>query len=262
MMAGHAKSERQKGHINNKEHMKKRAAAVEAYRRRQAATPARVSMRSIAREFGVSDKTLSRDLHPKCISIHEFNANKTKLTAGQEAEVVRWAISLADRNLALTPALIHDHALLVYRATYPNGMLGRSWTNRFLDRHGDELRRHWSRPLDKIRAISATPAIIAKYFTNYKAVVGENGEKIPPDRQFAYDESGVLRGYSQPTRVISSHKNKAAKVNKGGSRELTTFVPIISGDGKLLNSLVVFQGKLLRRDWIECNPGNYAYVIP
>jgi Tc5 transposase DNA-binding domain len=257
-MACHAKSKRQKTHIEHKEHLKKRAAAVEAYRQRQAVTSAVVSMRAIAHEFEVSDRTLSRDLNPKCTSIYEFNANKRKLTAEQEAEVVRWAISLADRNLSLTPSLIHEHALLVYQATHPNGTLGHSWTNRFLDRHGDELQRHWSRPLDKIRAMSATPAIIAKYFANYKAVVGENGEKIPPHRQFAYDESGVLRGHSQPTRVISSHANKVAKVNKGGSRELTTFLPIISGDGKLVNSLVVFQGKLLRREWIEDNPGNFA----
>jgi hypothetical protein len=258
VMARYAKSERQKAHINGKSHTEKRTAAVAAYRAQHAATFGKVSLRAIAREHQVSDKTLARDLDQEHINIYEFNASKAKLTDVQEAEIVRWAISLADRNLALTPALIHEHALLVYHSTHPGGTLGLSWTNRFMDRHGEELRRHWSRPLDKIRAISATPAIMEEYFKTYKSIVGEDGKKIPPHRQFAYDESGVLRGHSQPTRVVSGHGNQAPKVNKGGSRELITFVPIISGAGKLINSLVVFPGKLLRRDWIQDNPGNYA----
>lgn len=257
-MAKHAKSERQKARMTRKEIIKKRAAAVQALREQQAMTSSQVSMRAVARDFDLSDKTLARDLDPHKVSIDEFNASKTKLSAGQEAELVRWAISLADRNLALTPALIREHAILIYKSTNPNGTLGRSWTGRFLDRHGDELRRHWSRPLDRIRAMSATPAIMKHYFDCYKSIVGEHGEKIPPHRQFAYDESGVLRGHGQRTRVIAGYKNKAAKVNKGGSRELITFVPVISANGTLVDSLVVFPGKLLRRDWIQDNPGNYA----
>ncbi|KIM21674.1 hypothetical protein M408DRAFT_80208 [Serendipita vermifera MAFF 305830] len=107
--------------------------------------------------------------------------------------------------------------------------------------------------------MSATPAIMKQYFDCYKSVVGEHGEKIPPHRQFAYDESGVLRGHSQRACVIAGRKNKAAKVNKGGSRELITFIPVISATGHLLDSLVIFPGKLLRRDWIENNPGKYAH---
>lgn len=96
------------------------------------------------------------------------------------------------------------------------------------------------------------------YFDAYRSIVGENGEKIPPHRQFAYDESGVQRGKGQKSRVVSSRNNKAAKVNCGGNRELITFVPIISGAGELINGLVVFPGKVLRRPWIESNPGKFA----
>lgn len=259
-MAKHAKSKRQNAHLTAKEACRIRAAAVKSFRERQATTPSEVSMRDVADCFGISDKTLARDLDPNHVNIYEFNASKKKLSNGQEAELVKWIINLADRNLALTPALIYEYALLLYQSTNPGGTLGRSWVGRFLDRHADVLRRHWSRPLDRIRAMSTTPAIIDRYFECYKSVVGEHGEKIPPHRQFAYDESGVLRGHSQRSRVVAGHANKAAKVNKGGSRELITFVPIICATGELTDSLVVFPGKLLRRDWIQVNPGNYAYV--
>jgi hypothetical protein len=69
-----------------------------------------------------------------------------------------------------------------------------------------------------------------RYFDVYKSLVSEDGKKIPPPHhQFAYDKCGVQQGHSQVTRVISSQQNKVAKVNKGGSRELITFIPIISG---------------------------------
>jgi transposase-like protein len=258
-MVGTAKSEHQKRQISRKKVSSNRSAAVNAFRERSV-TPSstKVTIRAIAREFGVDHVTLGRDLNSKHRSIDEFNASKTKLSAVQEAELVRWAISLADRNLSLTPTLVHEQALLLYQSTKPEGTLGTSWTNRFLDRHQDELSRHWSRPLDKVRAMSATPASIKRYFDTYKSIVGENGENIPPHCQFAYDESGVQRGHSQPTRVVSSRRNKAAKVNKGGSRELITFIPIIAASGELVNSVVVFPGKLIRQNWVKDNPGNYA----
>jgi Tc5 transposase DNA-binding domain len=254
-----AKSNRQKRHNERKDISAKRLEAVKAYRERQALAPSTpLSIRAIAREFGVNHSTLGHDLDPNCRTIDDFNASKTKLSAIQEAEVVRWAVSLADRNLALTSTLIHEHASLVYQSTNPGQKLGKSWTTRFLDRHQDELARHWSRPLDKVRAMSATPVSMKRYFDAYKSLVGEDGKEIPPHRQFAYDECGVQRGHSQVTRVISSRHNKAAKVNKGGSRELITFIPIISGSGELVTSVAVFPGKLLREGWVQNNPGNYA----
>lgn len=258
-MAGHAKSERQKKHKQNKEDASRRKAAVEAYRERLASNPSKTpAVRAVARDFGVDHVTLGRDLDPNHRNIYDYNSSKGKLSAEQEAEVVRWAIALAERNLALTPALIYEHALLVYKSTNPAGTLGTSWVNRFIDRHQDDLVRHWSRPLDRVRAMSATPSTIKRFYDTYKSVVGPDGEKIPPHRQFAYDECGVQRGHSQRTRVITGRQNKHAKVNKGGSRELITFIPVISAAGQLVSSVVVFPGKLLRQSWVKNNPGGYS----
>jgi hypothetical protein len=96
------------------------------------------------------------------------------------------------------------------------------------------------------------------YFHLYKSIVGENGENLPPSQQFAYDESGIMRGMGQRSHVVSSRNNKAAKVNRCGSRELITFVPIISGDGQLVTGLTIFPGKLLRTEWVQNNPGKFV----
>jgi hypothetical protein len=33
---------------------------------------------------------------------------------------------------------------------------------------------------------------------------------------------------------------------------------IISGDGELVTGMMVFPGKILRKDWVEKNPGGFA----
>lgn len=185
---------------------------------------------------------------------------KTKLSNVQEDTLVCWAINLADQNLALTSKLIHEQALLICHSINMNGTLGISLTKQFLDQHDNELWHHWSCPFDCIRAMSANPVTISHYFQAYKSIAGENGKKIPVHCQFAYDESGVLHGHAQRTQVITSHTNKATKFNKGGNWELITFIPLISAARELIDSLVVFLGKLLCQYWIENNPGCYMHT--
>lgn len=256
-MARHARSLESKQHSKRQEVIAQMQRAVSAFRERQL-QGLKPKIRQVAREFDVSHVTLGRHLKPGYVTMDEFNASKTKLSPAFEHVLVEWIIELADRNLGLTSAMIYEYAVELLRSVDPDAKLGTTWTRRFLLRHQDVLESHWSRPLDKVRALSATPAVMDRFFQQYKSIVGESGEKIPPHRQFAYDESGVLRGMGYRSRVVSSRNNKAAKVNRGGSRELITFVPIISGTGQLIDSLVVFPGKLLRRNWVESNPGKFA----
>lgn len=83
----------------------------------------------------------------------------------------------------------------------------------------------------------------------------------PPHQQFAYNECGVQLGHSQLTLVVSGQGNKAAKVNKGTSHELVTFIPIISGDGHLISGTVVFPGKSLRQGWVKTTLGDICELF-
>lgn len=217
------------------------------------------NIRAIARaeDINVNHVTLTRRLNG-LPTMDEYQATKTKLSEQQEVVLVQWIIEMADRNLALCPAVVHERALQLLQSTNPNATLGLRWFRRFVVRHHDKLSCHWSRPFDKVRAFSATPAAMDGYFRQYFSIVGEDGSKLDKSRQFAYDESGVLRGMGIRSRVVSSRNNKAAKVNCGGSRELITFVPIICATGELVTSLAVFPGKLLREDWVKSNPGGFA----
>jgi hypothetical protein len=188
----------------------------------------------------------------------EAAATRCKLSKQQEAILVDFIIEMANRNLGLQPNAVHDRAVQLLQSTNPGATLGLGWAGRFISRHQDKLASHWSRPFDRIRAMSATPEAMDNYFMQYKSIVGENGEKLSPDRQFVYNESGILRSMGVRSRVVSSRTNVAAKVNHGSSRELITFVPIICGNGELITGLTVFPGKILRKDWVVKNPGNFA----
>lgn len=230
--------------------------AIKTYHDR--AAHGKVSVRSVAHDCKVDAKTLGHALAPGYQSIYQFNVSKQKLSLAQEKILVEWIIELAEWNIGLRPTEVLERAQDLYHMNKIDGNINPAWIRRFFARHQDLLSRHWARPLDRVCAISATPAIIENYFKTYKSIVGEHGEKIPPHCQFAYDESGILCGLNQPSWVVSSRNGVSPKVNVSGNRELITFIPIISGEGKLINSLIIFPGKTLMPAWVKENPGNFA----
>jgi hypothetical protein len=100
--------------------------------------------------------------------------------------------------------------------------------------------------------------VVDRYFQAYMSIVGEHGEEIPPHRQFAFDETGIQRGHSERVRVVTGRGTKKAKTSRGGSRETITYIPIISAAGELVNGIVVFPGKIFRKDWARENPGEFG----
>jgi hypothetical protein len=235
--------------------------AITEYRHQEKLNPAaKPNMSAIARDFGVSYASFRRQLDNHYITMADFNAQKQKIPQEGELEIVNWCIRVAEQNLPMDRTLLLEYANQVLQSFSPGAKLGVSWPDRFLDRHKDRISRQWTRPRDRVRAASSTKEAMDGYFAAYKSIVGENGEKIPPHRQFAFDETGQLRGYNQPWRCFVGHTVVRQVRNKGSSRELITFVPLISGDGKLLDSLVIFPGANVQHRWVENNPNNFLYV--
>ena len=135
------------------------------------------------------------------------------------------------------------------------------WVDWFLTRHQDHLGQQWACPHDCIRSATATPEVIAGYFAAYKSIFSENGEKLPAHWQFAMDETGVLLGSDQRKRCIVGQKQVQAARNSSGHRDLITYVPIISGAGKLVENLVIFPGKKMMKNWVAKNPKKFGSVV-
>ena len=95
----------------------------------------------------------------------------------------------------------------------------------------------------------------------YMSIVGENGEKLPADQQFAMDETGVLLGSDWQKQCIVNQQQLQAAWNSSGNHDLITYAPIISGAGKLVESLVISPGKKLMKNWVAKNPNFFAWVF-
>jgi hypothetical protein len=153
-------------------------------------------------QFSVNHVTLGRLLKGMRM-MAEAAATRCKLSKQQEAILVDFIIEMANRNLGLQPNAVRDHTVQLLQSTNPGPTLRLGWAGRFISRHQDKLAGHWSRPFDHIRAMSATPEAMDKYFMQYKSIVGENGEKLSPDRQFAYNDSGILHSMGVQSCVVS-----------------------------------------------------------
>lgn len=224
----------------------------------------RKSLRDLAKQYNVTPSALCRRVKVGSIGIAEFNKTKQKLSEGAELELEAWALDLADRNLPLTNSLLAAKALRILQARDPSAKpVGDHWVNRFLIRHGDKLRRHWSRPLDNIRSTSATEEAVNSYFQQYISLVGEDGSKIAPELQYAFDETGIQPSQFHSKRVIGSAKSSSAPTATATDRELTTYLPVISASGTLVMGLVIFKSKYLRQSFFgtKGNPHDLMYVL-
>jgi hypothetical protein len=239
--------------------------AILAYRSLECrADGKRKSLRDLAKEHNVSPSALCRRVKTGAIGIAEFNKTKQTLSEGAELELEAWALDLANRNLPLTNSLLAAKALRILQARDPAAKpVGNHWVNRFLIRHGDKLRRHWSRPLDNIRSTSATQEAVDSYFDQYISLVGEDGSKIAPELQYAFDETGIQPSLFHSKRVIGSAQSSSAPTATATDRELTTYLPVISASGTLVMGLVIFKSKYLRQSFLgtKGNPHDLMYVL-
>jgi len=80
---------------------------------------------------------------------------------------------MANQNLALQPHVIWEKAQLIAQAKKPGIAIHPRWIDQFLAHHQDHLSCHWSHPLDKFQALSATHKAIDGYFNIYMSLVGE-----------------------------------------------------------------------------------------
>ena len=217
-----------------------------------------------AAKHGTSKSTLYRHLNGDAMTMDEFNATKQCLLPSAEMELVAWTQEYADRNLPLSHEAMVDKANHILKAMDPDAApVGPTWITRFLNRHKDKIQSQKSRPLERIRAISATRAAADAYFAHYVSIVGELGEKIDPSLQFAFDETGLQPSIYHSKTVIGRAGSKRTRVPTSSNRVNTTFVPVISADGKLVMSLVIFKGSCLRVAWAgkNGNPSNILYVF-
>ena len=218
---------------------------------------------AIAAKHGASKSTVYRHLQGNAMTIDEFNKTKQCLLPSAEDELVAWCLEYESRNLPLSNEALEERANDILKAMDPDSKpVGVAWITRFINRHKDKITHQKTHPLERVRAISATRAAIDAYFAHYTSIVGELGEKIDPSLQFAFDETGLQPAIYHSRSVVGRTGSKGAHVTTSSNRINTTFVPVISADGKLVMSLMIFKGTYLKAGCTgkNGNPFNILYV--
>jgi hypothetical protein len=263
-MARHAQSNLVKRKVARDDYKARMDRAINMYRAGVMGADGKAKkLNDIATECDVTYSTLCRRVKPGAIGIDEFNQTKQRLSSHVEDELVKWCLEYANRNIGLTNSLLEERANEIIKARNPNAKLvGVTWINRFLTRHHNTLRRHWSSPLDRVRITSSTQEAVDKYFEHYISIVGKDGSKIDPALQYGFDETGLQPSMSRKKRVIGNAKRKGTRVARGSDRQNTTFVPVISADGKFVLGLMIYAGKFLQASYVgsKGNPHDLVYV--
>jgi hypothetical protein len=137
--------------------------------------------------------------------------------------------------------------------------VGKNWVDNFIKRT-PELKKRWTRPYDRQRAVCEDPALIRPWFTlvhNMKAKYG-----IADEDMYNFDESGFLMGkISSQLVVTGSEKPGKRKKLQPGDREWTTLVQAIGATGKRIPPFLIFAGKVLISTWFYDLPRDWVIQV-
>jgi hypothetical protein len=270
-MVGLAKSQSLKKQILRDEVDNLKAYAVKCYTTEQERTLApgekRKSTRQICkavsdahfaetgRRISLAHNTLMR--HAKGgVTLTQSNQQKSWLTPEEEKNIVNFTIEIAQCGFPLSPRRMREHceAILRHRLgdKFPEGGLGKDWSNRFITKHHDRLSMYWSSALDSSRGRAVNPVTNNEYFMLLKEA--REKDNIPDELVYGADETGIQAGIGVTERVIGPAGAKIQHQQRSGARENITVLPTICADGTSLAPTVIYKGEAFQTKWLQENP--------
>jgi len=237
-------------------------------------TPGALPVYRLAEKYDVPISTLY-DRVKGLRSLSSFNASKSHLNAAESNTIIEHIIELAERGFPPTVSRVtemvndflharhhgvvtgYDHSRggwQTEKTAYHGSptQVGHQWTRRWLDRHADKLTLYWTTSLDTVRANALNPADKDAWFRLLKFELDKYN--ITPECLFVADESSMVFGASQKSRVVGKVGKRNQYAQRKVNRETATILATISADGKWHCPYVVFKGKKLQSKWTQKNP--------
>jgi hypothetical protein len=212
------------------------------------------SLRRAEVVYSVPRKTIQRRRN----GIHcrrDCEPNAKRLTKLEEEMIIQRVLEESTRGIPSSKADVGDMADKLLRERGSKAV-GKNWVDNFIKRT-PELKKRWTRPYDRQRAVCEDPALIRPWFTlvhNMKAKYG-----IADEDMYNFDESGFLMGkISSQLVVTGSEKPGKRKKLQPGDREWTTLVQAIGATGKRIPPFLIFAGKVLISTWFYDLPRDWV----
>jgi hypothetical protein len=189
--------------------------------------------------------------------------DKSWITKEESDEVIRYAVETASWGHPLSQRRLKEHVDHILRtqigSKFPSEGVGANWTCRFIEKHSDQLHIYTAKALDTARGRAINPEANDRYFNTVEDIQlrGDNGKPIAPECTYAMDEIGFQpNGDEGFKKVIGPPGKKLQYKQQAETRENTTVLVTVGGNGKQLNPAVIFKGKAYLVRWHQDNPAN------
>ena len=193
-------------------------------------------------------RTSLRDRLAGCISKSDWKPVNRNLTTSEESAILQHILDLDSRGFPPTKDALRDMAnkLLKERGSNP---VGKNWPDAFLKRT-PELKKRWSRPYDRQRALNEDPDTIRAWFELVRNTKAKYG--IQDEDTFNFDETGFMMGVITSQLVITgSERRGKRKVIQPGNREWITVIQGICAAGWAIPPFTIYAGKHHISSWFE-----------
>ena len=236
------------------------AAVAEFWKtREETPPPTRIS---IAEKHGVPLSTFKARILGRPSKI-DAAAARQKIHPCEEEVLVAYLKETSRRGFPDTRRRCVRHANEILRARTgdPSDRVSRSWLDRFLRRHNDDVRCYWSTTLTTVRGGALNAAIVDDWMTLLENTIKEYS--IDEDCIFSMDETCCfLDKRTSKTRHIGSAKQVHQLALRNEVRDTATLIPIISASGNVFKPTIIFKGEVLRGRMGWSNPldARYAHI--
>ena len=210
------------------------------------------SLRKFSRKHNVDRSTLARHLDGTHPTKTESSQRRQKLFPREEDALIHAVVDNARRGFPFTHDRVERIANEILRARTGTGnCVGKTWVDRFINRHENEIRTYWSKHLPNNRAGAVNPTNVRRWEDIVEEEVVVPG--ILPEDIYGMDETCMPPEFAQMRRVIAG-KGKSVQHEQGGSsRETITVLVTICADGSVLRPNVIFKAKRYAPEWFEGN---------
>ncbi|OBS20524.1 hypothetical protein FPOA_17809 [Fusarium poae] len=175
----------------------------------------------------------------------EVDEKKQVLSRHQETHLANWAI--AQGRLGYAPPMIRFrfYAQHILKHNGSTHTLGKNWHSSFFKRH-PALKCLKSKLIDYKRVDGANTANINLFFDRFDT---PEVQHIPLRHTYNADEFGLMEGVGDNGMVVGESYRKFVLVKDHQKRTWTSILECVSGDGRVLDPLIIFAGKYVQQQW-------------
>ncbi|KAK7179101.1 uncharacterized protein CC84DRAFT_520111 [Paraphaeosphaeria sporulosa] len=176
------------------------------------------------------------------MSRHDCPGTNLRLSQVQDEDLKSYIRRCDDIGMPCLMLQLIGAAQYIIDRAHPNGRappLSKDWLSRWLERNPD-CRRMKQKSQNINWTAMATFEVYSHYFTELKKVIYTHG--ITTYDTYNMDETGFRIGVGGSQWIVTMEMNRPQVSASETSRDYITSIEAISGDGQVLNPMLVVQG--------------------